>query len=82
MPRLTPVTPMPRASEKDKKPQLHPWQRLRSTFDLTCGHGRSARPSLADVVQDREGAPVRRVGLEETDGQARAHSGGEEQRTL
>lgn len=35
-------------------------------FDvLTCSHRRSARTSLADVVQDREGAPVRRVGLEE-----------------
>lgn len=37
---------------------------------LTCGHRRSARPSLVDVVQDCKGPPVRGVGLERKDGQA------------
>lgn len=44
-----------------------------SMFDvLTCSHRRSARTSLADVVQDREGAPVRRVGLGEREKDGRA----------
>lgn len=92
MPRLTPVTPMPR--ESGREIQDHICNLLPSTdgspgcatsvtlvfivgfivFNLfgllTCGHRRSARPPLVDVVQDRKGPPVRSVGLEKRAGQA------------
>lgn len=65
MPRLTPVTPMPRESGRNIQDQIHIWflstasvwlvfLSFNTIFDLfeslTCGHRRSARPSLVDVV--------------------------------
>lgn len=79
MPRLTPVTPMPRESGRKIQEQirilfLSTASSFNARFDLfeplTCGHRRSARPPLVDVVQDCKGPPVWGVGLERRDSQA------------
>lgn len=78
MPRLTPVTPMPRESGRKIQEQIRIWFLSTASFNtrfdlfesLTCGHRRSAGPPLVDVVQDCKGPPVRGVGLERRDSQA------------